>query len=82
MKSKNQFLTTVIRFLKTISPEKLPRFSRNKTRHRRGIAKKSGEMASVSPEIMSMTREIKKISLVFFSLFYPKTRISTFPIIK
>jgi hypothetical protein len=55
MKSKNRFLKLINRFFMTVSPEKLPRFSRNKTRHRRGIAKKSGEMTSVSPEKTSMT---------------------------
>jgi hypothetical protein len=51
--------------------------------------KKSGETISNSPEKMSfspektsMTREIKKISLMVFSLFYPKNSFSTLPIIK
>jgi hypothetical protein len=80
MKAKNQFLTTVIRFLKTVSPENKTRLYRNKTYHKREIAQKSGEMTSISLETMSMTREIKKISLVFFSLFYPKTSFSTISI--
>jgi hypothetical protein len=73
MKVKNRFLKSISPEMNAISQEMKPK--------NRFLTSKNRFLKSISPEMKRISREIKIISLVFFSLFYPKTGISIIPII-